>query len=307
MDHQLRRHRTSAISSSSDGDGRHRTPGRYDSKVVTSPMDDLLESVFLYQNNFDTSYRKIVDRLPHEARRYLHRKYCPSQASTLQTIRQHRPDQPDFDLSSFLEHQAIYIHVPKVAGRTIGKQLFSGLTGTHTTLYCYSLAFNRREFKSFFKFAFVRNPWDRLYSAYRYLMAGGSHPGDAALAERYLSPYKDFEDFVLNGLHQPPTKRVLHMLPASHFMEIRPGLMPLNFIGYFEQLSQDMTRVADRLGVSLSMVSRENRSPGEESDYRNAYTAEMIRKVAAFYERDIDLLGYGFDDFTPHRLNRTLP
>ena len=49
----------------------------------------------------------------------------------------------------------------------------------------------------FHLFTFVRNPWDRLVSAFEYMSKGGANPRDQAVEERYLRKFNgDFGTFV---------------------------------------------------------------------------------------------------------------
>lgn len=67
-----------------------------------------------------------------------------------------------------IEFNCIFIHVPKVAGKAIAKSLLGAPNGTgHNKLKYYER--DKARFASYVKVAFVRNPWDRLVSAFFYL------------------------------------------------------------------------------------------------------------------------------------------
>lgn len=209
------------------------------------------------------------------------------------------------DLSSLLKANAIFVHVPKAAGRSVRKGLFGGRSASHMTMFHYSLAFSREEFRRMFKFAFVRNPWDRCFSAYTFLMAGGASAWDRDYARR-LARYENFEEFVLQGLARENTRPIIHFLPACHFIETRPGLIPLDFLGYYERFDRDFEYIAQRMGIQQDSIPWENKTPDRAISYRDAYTPAMIERVAKVYRRDIQLFGYGFDDYRAHSLNRSL-
>lgn len=208
-----------------------------------------------------------------------------------------------FDLSSLLKNNAIFVHVPKAAGRSVRKGLFDGRTASHTSMYYYRLAFSRAEFRGMFKFGFVRNPWDRCFSAYNFIMAGGATKWDLIYRKR-LARYADFEEFVLTGLNDEDVRNIVLFLPACHFLEVRPGMMPLDFLGYYEQFEEDFGYLAQRMNRTSAIVPWENKTPDAVRSYRDAYTQLMIDRVAQIYARDIDLFGYAFDGYTPHTLNQ---
>ncbi len=87
------------------------------------------------------------------------------------------------------------MHIPKTAGISVAESLF-GYLPYHYTLSDYKLIYGRRTFRQYFKFAFVRNPFDRLFSAYRFLMKGGWNEGDRRWAEENIARYDSFAEFV---------------------------------------------------------------------------------------------------------------
>lgn len=58
---------------------------------------------------------------------------------------------------------------------------------------------NPRKFERFFKFAFVRNPWDRLVFTYFFLKNGGVNEMDRRFAAEHLARYDGFAAFVEAG------------------------------------------------------------------------------------------------------------
>jgi hypothetical protein len=92
------------------------------------------------------------------------------------------------------EHQCIFIHIPKAAGTSVALTLF-GEPSRHVPWFEYYQA-NPRKFRKYFKFAFVRNPWDRLVSSYFFLRKGGLCDADATWAAENLNAYSDFGQFV---------------------------------------------------------------------------------------------------------------
>ena len=105
-------------------------------------------------------------------------------------------------LNSFNKKKIIFIHIPKTAGVSLVKSIFGNVTlEGHRFVSFYKKVFGNKYFY-FFTFTIVRNPWDRLYSAYKFLEKGGINIHDKNAFETHFSTYKDFEDFVLNGLNK---------------------------------------------------------------------------------------------------------
>lgn len=73
----------------------------------------------------------------------------------------------------FDDNRFIFIHIPKVAGISLIHALgFEHEHRWHMPLKYYQ-HISEEKFEQYFKFAFVRNPWDRVFSAYQFLAQGG--------------------------------------------------------------------------------------------------------------------------------------
>ena len=232
--------------------------------------------------------------LPHDVRRSIYKRVHGQAYQALNALRD-APIERDNSVSfrPFIENRCIFVHIPKCAGISISHSLFGFNAGTHKTIKEYQIAFNAKEFNAFYKFTIVRNPWDRLLSAYRFLMLGGRNGFDKRWSETHLAKYPDFRAFVLNGLSEDEVLRWQHFRPQSDFLVDGAGNMPMDFIGRFETLDEDFQTIAKKLGKSVSLQVA-NKTAGEKVRYKDAYDDEMMKRVAEVYQDDIRLLNYQF-------------
>ena len=205
----------------------------------------------------------------------------------------------DISLKPFDDNNCIFVHIPKTAGISVSKSLFGNAGGNHMTIDQYQLVFSRNEFKTYFKFAFVRNPWDRLVSAYHFMKEGGFGADDQKWAEKNLAEYHDFGDFVKGWLNrkniQSPSS-VVHFLPQFKFVCTKDNVPAVDFIGYFENLEEDMAYIRDRLGISGRELLFLNKTRSRRQDYRSYYTEETKNIVADVYREDVRIFGYDFEN-----------
>ncbi len=190
------------------------------------------------------------------------------------------------------ENRAIFIHIPKTAGSSVVEALFERRT-THIPLARYRAADPAR-FDAYFKFGFVRDPFDRLHSAFNYLhgaIGRGKSP-DHVWAGRNLARFENFEAFV-HALEVPATRRVIldyiHFRPQHHWVRL-PGetACALDFTGRFERLEEDFDAVCERLGRArpLDHKRRRVRPEGE------GYSRRMKAIVGDLYSADFAIFGY---------------
>jgi hypothetical protein len=195
--------------------------------------------------------------------------------------------QPCFD-----RHRALFIHVPKSAGRSIVRGLFDVRSVEHAPADWYQLL-DSEKFDAYFKFTFVRNPWDRAVSAYTYLLQGGS----AASVEdrqwsRFVSGFENFDDFARNWLTPDNVMRYALFTPQVEFLKNRFGQIDMDFIGRFETLADDFATVAKRLGVDATLP---HINSSRDRGYQDFYSEASHDAVARAYAEDIASLDYRFE------------
>lgn len=187
----------------------------------------------------------------------------------------------------------IFIHVPKVAGTSISSEIYG------RTLGHYRATEIKRHFPRLYEdcltFSFVRDPWDRVYSAYKFAVLGKNGSMGIADPSNYRIPeFRNFESFVLEWLAQ---RELIDedpvFQPQYHYVCNDSYEIIVDEIGKFETLADDLARIGALLGLSFELEYM-NRTMGL-SDYRSKYsTSEMVDVVASKYRRDIAFFNYSF-------------
>src|SRR5438045_929170 len=65
------------------------------------------------------------------------------------------------------QHRCIFVHIPKTAGNSVNRVFGIGWED-HKDLQRFAAELEPAVFGSYFKFAIIRNPWDRILSDYNY-------------------------------------------------------------------------------------------------------------------------------------------
>lgn len=135
-------------------------------------------------------------------------------------------------------------------------------------------------YQCLFKFAFVRNPWDRLVSRYSFLLRNLNHP-----RHEFVRRMAAFEDYLAWEMRRGKFFQHTYVTDAA-------GNLIVDFIGYYERLHQDFATVCTRLGVNAELPKA---NVSSHRDYRTYYTDATRELVARHFRRDIELFGYDFD------------
>lgn len=226
-------------------------------------------------------------------------------------------------------YQCIFVHIPKAAGRSVEMYFINRLgldrenqadrqelllvrnddpaKGTEKLSHLSAREYvqcghiSQLEFDRYYKFSFVRNPWSRLVSEYRY--------------RNYLR-HKSFKDFVMNKLPPPGRDdKYRHVMPQTDMLYDTDGRLLMDFVGKFESLQSDFDRVCQHWGFedtrlphvnSSDKKSRELRRKTRNFLYRNKesdlrkyvdfYDDETREYVADLYQQDIENFDYKFTD-----------
>jgi hypothetical protein len=199
-------------------------------------------------------------------------------------------------VEGFNQKKCIFVHVPKAAGSSVSKALFGQSVG-HRPIRRH-IAYRKELVETYFKFTFVRNPWDRIFSGYNYFnrCVGMRQHRDHRWATEMLGEFAGFESFIM-ALEDPAFVR--NIKKYDHFRNQRDwlcdpssGEMMMDFVGRFENLERDYNFVCARLGVTKKLPHYRR---GKGSDYRTHYSNKMVDIVGRVYEADVSAFSYRFD------------
>jgi len=150
----------------------------------------------------------------------------------------------------------------------------------HITLPQLRPHMSPEDFSGFFKFAFVRNPFDRFVSYCSFMTrTGGDFERDQKGVMRHLL------------FTAPPLHHILFQ-PQHQFVTGEDGIVLADYIGRVEQMQESYQLICDRIGIPGAALSQSNAS--RRGDYRQYYDQQLIDGVARLYARDLELFGYQF-------------
>lgn len=193
----------------------------------------------------------------------------------------------------FKKHKVIFIHIPKTAGTSILSILSNNKKyhRDHLTWDFYSRV-NRWRFNKYYKFTFVRNPYDKMVSTYEYLANGGNQMDDIEFQEYFKENSIDFEKFVLEFLSWEKLQEHILFKPQYLFIYDFHGNCKVDFIGHYESIEQDFSELAKKLNLTEDKLPKKNVSKRKKS-YLSYYSNPcVVRKIQELYAKDFQLLGY---------------
>lgn len=192
----------------------------------------------------------------------------------------------------------LFVHVPKTGGNSVqdilkaysedmivcpephqdGVERFEVLNATfgflkHSPLSEYKEKLPADSYGRLFKFACVRNPWERAISY-------------------YFSPYRG-----VSGFDKGEFIEFMHTtVPMTYFLRQSPDQplaeVPANFdaLMRFETLQADFDGVCERVGLPKQALPVRNRS--ERGAVETYYDDETVELVRAHFAEDVALFGY---------------
>ena len=183
-----------------------------------------------------------------------------------------------------VEYKAIHIHITKCAGTSV-ERAFNKRCFQHFTKQDVVRRYGLDKWDSYFKFAFVRNPWDRLVSLYFYMV---SKPRQFKDKTRGMT----FKQYISTLLKSTNKDDVLNSQQHAWIYDSK-GLM-IDFVGRFENLQEDFAKVCKAIGAEDITLGHHNKT--NHTHYSYYYDDELIDIVRKGAATDIKLFGYDFED-----------
>ena len=177
-------------------------------------------------------------------------------------------------------HKFLFIQIPKTATSSIHSVLAPHMEYDYTQISRHAKYSEAAEFypesKNYFKFSFVRNPWDRLLSFYLFKKTDRANmkiPDDLSL-----------KDFILAANGQTTFNQKSYV----------DGFDEHCLIGRFENLQGDFDKICDMLGIPKNKLPLRNAT--DHNHYTEYYDNETRRLVSEKYSKDIEYFNYKFGE-----------
>ena len=196
------------------------------------------------------------------------------------------------DVNYSARYRCVFIHVPKTGGMSICEALDIG-SWHHTALQTRRMY--GHQFNNYWKFSIVRNPYDRLVSAWEYIRAGGMQNWYDIKLQRELSTlwgnsHQDFDEFCEKALPVVSGKW-LHFLPQTYFLCANDASILCDYVGRFEQLDEAWQVITEQVGHTGELphanATKKRRHYAEY--YTSSYTMALVEAV---YHSDFDIWQY---------------
>ena len=192
------------------------------------------------------------------------------------------------------KYKTVFIHVPKCAGTSIGnilrKKSFVYQTHHHV---CHQEL--NSEYKNYFKFAFVRNPFDKMASEYKWFTNTEHEYPLPKVKEFYRGKsFKSFLETFLNTATRKHRHRFGDPYHSLSYMTLLQPIEQIDFIGKVENLQEDFNVVCDKIGISKQELPHKNKS--KYKHYTEYYDDETRQIVAEKYAKDIEYFGYEYGE-----------
>ena len=145
---------------------------------------------------------------------------------------------------------------------------------------------SKKVWNSFFKFAFVRNPWDWVISHYMY---------NIPQEDRNILKFekKHFDSF-LKIIKKFKRRDNLDDKYQYNFLSDNKGEIMVDFVGKFENMQNDFNYICDKIGIEHIELPHYNKGKYKKKSYVDYYTEETKNLVAEKYKKDIRFFNYVF-------------
>lgn len=140
----------------------------------------------------------------------------------------------------------------------------------------------KEQYKSYFKFTVVRDPWSRVFSWYKNIMQDEIHQKNFG-----ISPDFTFEQFLGSFLGKDMIR------PQTYWLQNYRGRIDFDHIGRFDKLEETFDVIQKTLNIKD--ISFPHEIKGDGDDYRIYYNDSLIDKVNRFYHEEIEMFGFRFD------------
>lgn len=198
------------------------------------------------------------------------------------------------------EKKIIFFHIPKTAGSYIQEILlryynffpYNGCTFEAKTTMCTIKEMSSAKYirdlevqrvlgiinlNEFIFFSFVRNPYTRFISGWKFIVEKGHIPSEMTLIK-----------IIKN-------KEGLSGIPYNHMFMTQMQYLngyPLDNVGKYEEIEDDLSLILKEYGFTINHIPSKKNVTSEYGDYKKFYTQEILNFVNVYFHEDFINFGY---------------
>jgi len=150
----------------------------------------------------------------------------------------------------------------------------------HISAQKIQAALTQEQWQKYYKFGFVRNPFDRFVSI-------------CAFLNRKNPKFKDNSlGWMKAATQRPAFRQRILVRPQFEQLVNEKGEIAMNFVGRYESLQASLDTILAKLKLEPVQLKVRNRS--EHASYQNYYDDELREWVSCFYKEDLARFDYQF-------------
>jgi hypothetical protein len=203
----------------------------------------------------------------------------------------------------------IFVHVPKTAGSSIEYALSDysddkvtkipgdnvDIRDKHIYLLTICKRIGYRKCNEFFKFTFVRNPFDRIFSYFRFykkintrdFIKFGRKLSDNTIYLSAESKILDFNDWIIKNYNN------ISQIDIWPYIVDEKGDVIIDFIGKYENINMDFKKICEILEINDVALPHINKS-GSKADYRKFYNSRGRKYIEKKCEKELEYFNYTY-------------
>jgi hypothetical protein len=203
-------------------------------------------------------------------------------------------------LDLFKKKGIAFIHIPKAGGSSFERMIYGKVPSNHQRAVKF-FHMDPECFEQLIKLVMVRNPYNRVYSAFKYLAKGGNgSKKDIEKSKVVLNGGANFKEFVKNSLekHMLSSKKVIFFKSQLWYIQNdeRTDLL-VDHIIKLEEADAAIDALSDLYPNFSSMKLPWERRGDVGANFQEYYDQETADIVYKLYKPEFELFNYGKDSW----------
>lgn len=204
------------------------------------------------------------------------------------------------------KYKCIHIHIPKCAGTSIILALFNKkiikwssyrkiwkqhATAKETKEYYAT----EEQWNNYFKFAFVRNPFDKIVSSYNWLCRNlkACNFRDKLLFDDFVYRRGYFKEILDKNFIHKSNNKYHHLRPCYEYLFDNNNILMIDYIGRYENLKDNWNFICNKLKIKIK-IPHVHKQSRDNKNYREYYNKKTKDFVYENYKKDLKIFKYKF-------------